>query len=226
VTTSEPLLALENGDRVLFLGDSITDAAGINREWSAEAFDGPGWLSVLSRYVAASPGLELQLVNRGISGNKVPDVLARLKTDVLDADPSVVVVYIGINDVWHSSSGNGTSETDYVEGLARLVRKLRKAGIRVLLLTPSVIGEKCVGENELDQMLVRYTEISRRTAHEQGVALCDLSAAFRDWLTRHNPDNVESGLLTTDGVHLTEGGNQLVADTVAQALGIDRPQAA
>jgi lysophospholipase L1-like esterase len=176
--------------------------------------------------VEANPGLDLRLVNRGISGNRVPDVLARLKTDVLDADPSVVVVYIGINDVWHTSTGNGTSETDYVEGLAQLVRTLREAGIRVLLLTPSVIGEKSVGENDLDHLLVRYTEISRRTAREQGVAMCDLSAAFRDWLTMHNAGNAESGLLTTDGVHLTDAGNQLVADTVADALGLDRPQAA
>ena len=215
-----PLLPLRTGDRVLFLGDSITDAGGISREWSAEPFDGPGWLSRISRTAADHPDLQLRLVNRGIGGSRVPDLLARLQADVLDADPTVVVLYIGINDVWHTMSGAGTPESEYTEGLARLVRTLRAAGIRVLLCTPSVIGEKAAGENDLDDLLARYTEISRTTATELDVPLCDLSAAFRDWLRAHNAGNDPSGLLTTDGVHLTDEGNRLLADTVAEALGI------
>jgi lysophospholipase L1-like esterase len=215
------LLPLRSGDRVLFLGDSITDAGGISREWSSEPFDGPGWLSRISRQVAGNPDLQLQLVNRGIGGNRVPDLLGRLQADVLDADPTVVVLYIGINDVWHTMSGGGTDEDGYVQGLARLVRTLREAGIRVLLCTPSVIGEKQEGENELDDLLARYTDISRRTAAELDVPLCDLSSAFREWLTQHNQGNVASGLLTTDGVHLTDEGNRLLAETVAGALGLD-----
>jgi lysophospholipase L1-like esterase len=215
-----PLLPLRPGDRVLFLGDSITDAGGISREWTTEAFDGPGWLSRISRAAAACSGLQLQLVNRGIGGNRVPDLLARLQADVLDADPTVVVLYIGINDVWHTMSGGGTHEDDYRQGLADLVRTLGEAGIRVLLCTPSVIGEKADGENDLDDLLARYTQISRSCAAELDVPLCDLSTAFRAWLATHNRDNVASGLLTTDGVHLTDEGNRLVADTVADALGI------
>lgn len=216
-----PLLPLRPGDRVLFLGDSITDAGGISREWTAKPFDGPGWLSRISRDAGRHPELRLQLVNRGIGGNRVPDLLARLRADVLDADPSVVVLYIGINDVWHSTSGAGTREDDYTHGLAELVRTLRDAGIRVLLCTPSVIGEKREGENDLDDLLARYTAISRSTAEELDVQLCDLSAAFRAWLTSHNPGNEASGLLTTDGVHLTDEGNRLLADTLGEALGVN-----
>jgi lysophospholipase L1-like esterase len=216
-----PLLPLRQGDRVLFLGDSITDAGGISREWSNKSFDGPGWLSRISRNAADHPDLQLQLVNRGIGGNRVPDLLARLQAEVLDAAPTVVVLYIGINDVWHSTSGAGTPEDDYVDGLAKLVRTLRDAGIRVLLCTPSVIGERPEGENELDELLTRYTAISRNTAEELQVPLCDLSAAFRGWLSGHNPANAANGLLTTDGVHLTDEGNSLLADTVVAALGLD-----
>jgi lysophospholipase L1-like esterase len=217
-----PIFPLHQGDRVLFLGDSITDAGGIGRDWSADAFDGPGWLSRISRDVAAHPDLQLKLVNRGIGGNRVPDLLARLQTDVLDADPTVVVLYIGINDVWHTTSGAGTDEDAYTQGLAQLVRTLRDAGIRVLLCTPTVIGEKRDGENDLDDLLARYTAISRRTATELDVPVCDLSTAFRTWLTRHNQGNVATGLLTTDGVHLTDEGNRLLADTVVEAFGVDR----
>ena len=91
-----------------------------------------------------------------------------------------------------------------------------------LMPPPSVIGEKRAGENDLDDLLARYTAISTDVARELDVPLCDLSTAFRAWLAVHNPGDAGSGLLTTDGVHLTDEGNRLLADTVAEALGVNR----
>jgi len=221
-SAKSPLLPLKTGDRVLFLGDSLTQLGGLSREWTTEPFDGSGWISVLSRMAAANaPELRLEFTNRGVSGDVVPDLLARLQADVLDARPDVVVVYIGINDVWSAPRGAGTPAPDFASGLSRLVRSLRDAGIRVLVCTPTVIGEMAPGDNQFDDVLQRYTRVSARVAHDLGVPVCDLSAAFRSWLMKRNTRNVASGLLTTDGVHLTDAGNRLVARTVAKALDLE-----
>jgi lysophospholipase L1-like esterase len=222
VSARSALLPLKPGDRVLFLGDSLTELGGLSRDWSSEPFEGPGWISVLSRTAAANvPELRLQFINRGVSGDVVPDLLARLQPDVLDADPDVVVVYIGINDVWGAQTGAGTPAPDYAGGLTRLVRSLLDAGIRVLVCTPTVIGEMAPGDNQLDDVLERYTRVTAQVAHDLDVPVCDLSAVFRTWLMKRNTGNLASGLLTTDGVHLTDVGNRLVARTVAKALDLD-----
>lgn len=213
-TGTERVLA--GHDRVLALGDSITDGAGGAREWFTEPADGPGWLARLSRLAA---GTGVAWVNRGIGGNRVPDLLARLDADVLDAKPDLVIVYIGINDVWHWRDGRGTPEPEYRDGLAELARRLTGAGISVLMCTPTVIGERAEGLNQQDEMLGRYVAISRQTASRLGLPCCDLHAAFRTELARRNTADVESGVLTTDGVHLNDAGNELVANTLAGVLG-------
>ena len=124
---------LKTGDRVVFLGDSITQAGA-----------GPkGYVSVFRQVVESKmAGQKIEVLGAGISGNKVPDLQARLQNDVLDKKPDLVVIYIGINDVWHSQNGRGTPRDQYEMGLHELINKIQKTGARVALCTPSVIGEK------------------------------------------------------------------------------------
>ncbi len=197
---------------VVFLGDSITEAGA-----------GPaGYVSLLDQALNGNgPGrladgvagaLKYRIVGAGISGHRVPDLQARLDRDVLVHKPRLVVIYIGINDVWHSQSGEGTSPDDYRNGLLDIVGRIRAAGNDVLLCTPSVIGEKASGSNELDKMLDEYSAISREVAKEAGVHLFDLRAAFVRELAIRNAKNEAANILTTDGVHLNDAGNQFVAD--------------
>jgi len=206
-------------DRILALGDSITEAAGGSREWTTEPAVGPGWFARLTR---AGQGGErhLEFVNRGVGGDRVPDLLARLDADVIAAEPTLVIVYIGINDVWHFRDGRGTPEDEYRYGLREVVNRLLGAGLRVLLCTPTVIGEQVEGTNAQDAMLTTYTQISRDAAAEAAVPLCDLHAAFRAELARVNTDDAADGMLTTDGVHLSDAGNALVAATIGAAIGL------
>jgi len=150
----------------------------------------------------------------------VPDLLARLDADVIAAEPTLVLVYIGINDVWHFRDGRGTPEEEYRDGLREVVDRLLAAGLRVLLCTPTVIGEQVEGTNVQDAMLTTYTQINRDVAAATGVPLCDLHAAFRAELARVNADDAPEGVLTTDGVHLSEAGNALVATTIGAAIGL------
>ncbi|QDU22325.1 SGNH/GDSL hydrolase family protein [Urbifossiella limnaea] len=201
-------VGLQKGDRVVFLGDSITQAA-VGKS---------GYITQLKATLTEKHGVEL--VGAGISGNKVPDIQKRLDKDVLAKKPSVVVVYIGINDVWHGENdpSRGTSKERFDEGLRDVVGRIKASGARVVLCTPTVIGEKKAGGNKLDARLDEYAGISRKVAADTGSKLCDLRKAFVDHLAKNNPDNKASGVLTTDAVHLNEAGNRLVAETILGVL--------
>lgn len=197
------------GECLAFLGDSIT-AAGAKPN---------GYARLIDEAVSKShPERGVKIVYAGISGNRVPDLQRRLDKDVLSQKPTLVFVYIGINDVWHSLHGRGTPKDQYEAGLHDLIKRIRGAGAKVVLATPSVIGEKRAGANKLDPMLDEYAEISRKVARETGVTLCDLHQQFADYLKKNNPDNKDRGILTTDGVHLNPAGNRFVADAAAASL--------
>jgi len=194
-------------ERVAFLGDSITQAG-----------NNPGGYVDLVRGVLAKERPDSVVIPAGISGHKVPDLLARFKRDVMDKEATLVFIYIGINDVWHSTSGNGTSPEDFEAGLHTLIQDLHASGADVVLATPSVIGERPHGENSLDELLTQYAAISRKVAAEEGVVLCDLQRAFHDHLDVFNPENKDRGVLTSDGVHLNAAGNVFLATEAARAL--------
>ena len=193
---------------VVFFGDSITQAA----------IKPKGYIEVLKQELTKNGKSDkYNLVGAGISGNKVPDLQNRLETDVLAKNPDLVFIYIGINDVWHFShpcckdKAGGTPADQYEAGLKDLIGKIKSSGAKVILCTPSVIGEKTDGTNEQDAMLDQYAAISRKVARETKVKLCDLRTAFVNQLKQQNTENAEKGILTSDGVHLNPAGNQFVA---------------
>ncbi len=210
-SAAEPLA---KGERIVFLGDSITQAgAGVG-----------GYVTLVKEAIDERlAGQGIEVIGAGISGNKVPDLEARLQRDVLAKKPTRVVIYIGINDVWHSQNGRGTPKDKYEEGLRRLIADIQKSGSGVLLCTASVIGEKVDGSNPLDEMLDEYCDISRRVACDTKSPLIDLRKAFLDYLKAHNADNAEKNVLTGDGVHLNAAGNRFVADQMLAALGVAGP---
>ncbi len=200
--------ALGAADRVVFLGDSITEL-GVRPN---------GYVTILKDSLTAHhPGLTV--IGAGISGNKIADLQARLDRDVISKSPTVVVIYIGINDVWHwALNGKGTTTEDFEAGLRDVIRRIQQASARVVLCTPSVIGEMHHGENKLDAQLDEYADISRRVAKELGAKLCDLRKAFSDYLAVNNPDNKDRGILTVDSVHLSDEGNKFVAKKILESL--------
>ena len=201
----------KQNDKIIFFGDSITSGATSPN----------GYITVLGRELRAHhPELPVQLVNKGNSGNKVPNLQSRLHSDVLSQKPNVLFIYIGINDVWHETAwdGSGTPTYAFQAGLRHIIEKARARGATVVLATPSVIGEKTDGTNELDKQLDEYAKIGRDLAQEMGVTVCDLRQAFMDYLKQANPENNERGILTVDRVHLNDLGNLLVAHKAAEAI--------
>lgn len=202
---------LREGDRIAFLGDSITQG-GIQPY-------GYVWL-IEDALARRCPAKKVEVIRAGISGHKVPNLQARLDRDVLSKKPTVVFIYIGINDVWHQilPKHQGTSKEQYEAGLRDLIARIQNAGATVVLATPSAIGEKTDGTNPLDKMLDEYCQISRKVAASTKVQMCDLRAFFLMYLKQLNPENKERGILTGDTVHLNALGNRVVADRAAEAI--------
>ena len=212
---------LKKGDRIVFLGDSITEGGGGKT----------GYITLVQNALDAQcKDLGIQTANAGISGNKVPDLQGRLGKDVLAKKPTIVFIYIGINDVWHwnkqadGTMTGGTPKDRYEAGLKDLVARLKTAGARTILCTPSTIGEKPDGTNERDPMLEEYSAITRNVAKATRTPLLDLRKAFIDYLKANNKENKDRGILTGDGVHLGDAGNRLVADQMLGALGLKPTQ--
>jgi lysophospholipase L1-like esterase len=201
--------SLKKNDCIVFLGDSITQQGGGK----------DGYVTLVKEAIEkAYPNDNIKVINAGISGHKVPNCQGRLYRDVLSKNPTVVVIYIGINDVWHGK--NGTPKNKFDAGLRDMIEKIKAAKARVILCTPSVIGEKRFGENNLDKLLDEYSDISRKVAKDTGVQLLDLRLKFQDYLVQNNCLNKPKGILTRDTVHLNKKGNEFVAKAMLEALNV------
>jgi len=212
VLVAFPLLAMQQDKplRVIFFGDSITQA-GVGPK---------GYITMMTDMLKTNKqSSQYELMGAGIGGNKVYDLYLRMDDDVLAKKPDVVFVYIGINDVWHKSSlGTGTDPDKYVKFYEAIIKKLKAQNIRVILCTPTVIGEKNDNSNMQDGDLNQYSKIIRDIASKNNLQLCDLRKAFQDYLVQNNPENKEKEILTTDRVHLNETGNKFLADRMMEAL--------
>ncbi len=192
--------------KVIFFGDSITQA-GVK---------GNGYINQLKKAVDST---KFQLIGAGIGGNKVYDLYLRMEDDVLNKKPDLVFIYVGINDVWHKlGAKTGTDYDKYLKFYQALINKIQANGSKVVLCTPTVIGEKKDGSNEVDADLNKYAAGVRELAAKNNLPLCDLRKAFVDYETANNTEDKEKGILTTDKVHLNDTGNKLVADTMLPFL--------
>jgi len=192
--------------KVIFFGDSITQAG----------IQGNGYINLLKKKLDPA---QYELIGAGIGGNKVYDLYLRMEEDVLVKKPDLVVIYVGINDVWHKlGARTGTDYDKYLKFYQALITKIQANGSKVVLCTPSVIGEKKNDANEVDADLNKYAAGIRELAVKNNLPLCDLRKAFTEYEAKNNAQDAEKGILTTDRVHLNEVGNQLVADTMLPFL--------
>lgn len=199
-SATEPMKPL----KIIFFGDSITQA-GVNPN---------GYIDKLKQMLDKN-GIKdnYQLIGAGIGGNKIYDLYLRLEEDVLNQKPDVVVIWVGVNDVWHKRSfGTGTDPDKFEKFYVAIIRKLQAEGIKVIVATPSTIGERTDFSNEQDGDLNRYSQIMRDIAAKYDCPVADFRKEFLKYNLEKNKDNREAGILTTDRVHLNETGNQLVAD--------------
>lgn len=195
---------------VVFFGDSITE----------DGVKPGGYIDVMNGMLAAQKmENNYELIGSGIGGNKIYDLYLRMENDVLAKKPNIVVIYIGVNDVWHKQSkGTGTDTDKFEKFYDAIIGKFKKESISVVLCTPAAIGEKTDYSNELDGDLNNFSNIIRSLAKKNGLPLVDLRKTFLEYNLRNNTGNKEQGILTTDRVHLNDAGNKLVAEEMLKVL--------
>ena len=195
--------------RIVFFGDSITNLG---------ARPG-GYITLLSRLLKEA-GFEYkyELVNAGADGNTVVDLLERIDKDILSEGADIAVIFIGINDVWQKLNGGGTSEKEFEAAYEVIIKKLEAATIKIILCTPTVIGERINLNNELDYDLEKYSGIIRHLATKYELPLADIRQAFLNYNLVYNTKDLEQDILTIDKVHLSNKGNQIVAEEIWKVL--------
>jgi lysophospholipase L1-like esterase len=198
--------------RIVFFGDSITQA-GVGKT---------GFITKMQEMLQQKgTASQYELMGAGIGGNKVYDLYLRMDDDVLAKNPDIVVIWVGVNDVWHkASSGTGTDADKFEKFYTAIIKKLQAKNIQLVLCTPSTIGEKTDYSNQQDGDLNNYSNIIRKLAKANNCKLIDLRTDFHDYNMKNNTENKESGILTTDRVHLNEKGNTFVAERMMEGLGL------
>jgi lysophospholipase L1-like esterase len=194
--------------KVVFFGDSITEA-GVKSG---------GFITIDDSLLNAPGQAGYELIGAGVGGNKVYDLYLRIEDDVISLSPDIVVIWIGVNDVWHKKMGTGTDADKFEKFYLALVKKFKNAHARIVVCTPAAIGEKYDNTNEQDGDLNKYANIIRKIALDQQLTLVDMRKEFEDFEKSHNPDNLDRGILTLDGVHLSDAGNQFVAKLIAEGI--------
>ena len=204
-------IQVKDGQTIGFLGDSIT-AAGARSG---------GYCNLLIQALRAE-GITAKPIYKGIGGHKSNQMLKRVDRDILQHKPDWMTLSCGVNDVWHGK--NGVNLEDYKKNMAAIVDKAQAAGVKVLILTSTMIKEDQSGD--LNQKLIPYNNFLRELAKEKKCLLADLNADMQEALKTAPADLPKGKKLTGDGVHMNPHGNVMMARGVAKALGFSDGQVA
>jgi lysophospholipase L1-like esterase len=194
-----------SGQKIAFLGDSIT-AAGAN----------PGGYCRLVLDGLKKQGIEVTGIFAGIGGHKSNQMLARLEKDVLSKKPDWMTLSCGVNDVWWGK--NGVKLPEYKINITAIVDKAQAQGIKVMLLTSTMIREN--QKDSLNQQLLPYNAFLKELAKEKGCLFADLNADMQEALKKFPKDAPKGKQLTKDGVHMNAYGNYMMAKGVLETFSV------
>ncbi len=201
--TAHAEVIIQKGDKIAFLGDSIT-AGGAK----------PGGYCHLIIETLNQKGLEVTPKYSGISGHKSNQMLARLEKDVLSHKPQWMTLSCGVNDVWHGK--RGVELEDYKKNITSIVDQAQAAGIKVILLTSTMIKEDA--SNDLNQKLKGYNEFIVQLSKEKNCLLADLNGIMQETI-KTMEKNAKGNTVTSDGVHMNSLGNMMMAKGILEVMG-------
>jgi lysophospholipase L1-like esterase len=225
-SAEERTLVVKNGDKIAFMGDSITAAGARKNGYIVRVMD-----------ALNKAGLNVTHVAAGKSGNKSNDMLARLDNDVIGKSPQWMTLSCGVNDVWHfklrlgKRTFKGVNLEDYKKNITSIIEKAQAANIKVMILTSTMIGEDPA--RELNQNLIAYNGFLREIAKEKKCLLADLDKDMQEALKKipdakgrarmfgePKYDRQIKNKLTSDGCHMNARGNIMMAKGILRAFGL------
>ena len=201
-------IAVKSGEKIAFLGDSITQQGDSSPT---------GYVRLVISGLEAN-GIKAEKIGAGISGHKSNQMLERLQRDVIDKKPDWMTLSCGVNDVWHQERNQGILIDDYKKNITQIVDKAQAAGIKVVLLSSTMISENQDAAN--NQKLIPYNDFLKALAVEKNLPIADLNSTMQEQVKTPHKGN----LLTGDGVHMNPVGNQMMASGVLKAFGLSEAQ--
>ena len=207
---------------ILFQGDSITDA-GRNRDNDAQ--QGRGYATMVQGQLGMQCPGEYTFYNRGIGGNRVTDLYARMKKDILNLKPDYMSILIGVNDVWHELGGkcDGVDADKYEKIYDMLIDEVKQAlpNTKIMILEPFVLEASATRatEEEPDRWEKFCVEIAKReiaakrVAEKHGLTFIPLQEKFNE-LSKLAPNDY----WIVDGVHPTAMGHNMIKEEWIKAF--------
>lgn len=214
-------MLFEKGDKVLFIGDSITDferarpvGEGLFNAWGTSYVATVGGL-LMSVYA----DLQLRVVNTAIGGNTVRDLKDRWQSDCLALSPDWVSVLIGINDVWRQFDSPYMHEThvhieEYEATYRQLIEQTLPRVKGMVLMSPFFMEPN--RQDPMRAQMDRYGQVVKRLAEAYRLVFVDLQAAWDQLFAHMHPANI-----AWDRIHPNQTGHAVIARTFLRAVGFD-----
>ncbi len=206
--------------RFLFQGDSITDVSRVDVDdgGAGSYLLGYGYPNLLSADFLKNRKGEFDFINRGVSGDRIVDLYARIKDDIINLKPDIMSILIGVNDVWHELSvQNGVCAEKFEKIYSMLIEEIIEAlpDIKIIILAPFVLKGSGT-EMYYDEFRVevaKRAECAKRVAEKYNLKYVPLQHAFDE----ASADG-DTTYWTTDGVHPTAAGHQIIKEALAKEL--------
>ena len=218
-----PDLRLQMGEKLVMIGDSITDVGRAKPIGEGRADDalGRGYVMMVDALLGAVyPERMIRVINMGVSGNTTRDLKARWQRDVLDLKPDWLSIMIGANDVWRQYDSPKQTEghvliDEYERNLRELVSSTTPLVKGLILMTPYYIEPN--RQDAMRATMDRYGAVVKKVAAATaGSVFVDVQSAFDRLLTTYYPATIN-----WDRVHPNNTGSALIARAFLTAIGFD-----
>ncbi len=199
--------------RILFQGDSITDCGRPRNDFYGM---GNGYANLVKASLGTDFPGEYEFINRGVSGDRIVDLYARIKADFINLKPDYASIYIGVNDTWHEiSNANGVDTAKFEKIYSMLIAEILEAcpDTKLMIIAPYVlegpatcnIAEKPQRLDFFRKDVAEKAAAAKRIAEKYGLPLIELQPVFDEACKRAKPT-----YWAADGVHPTANGHELI----------------
>lgn len=212
---------------ILFQGDSITDCDRLrdgNKNFFLKLIDkinrktplGNGYPALVAAELSAEADGEYRFVNRGVGGDKIPDVYARIVGDIIAVKPDYISLLVGVNDIWRAFDSNNPTGTERFKKVYNILIEELKAELpntKIMILEPFVL-EGTATRNTPGQPekyknfragVLEVAAITKKIADNHGIKFVPLQSMLDS-----EAEKVSPAVLLSDGVHPTKLGHELI----------------